>query len=176
MNNSYRFPVLIPLAVLAFAAAHLAFEHFNGGVRSHNLLNRQDLPAISNWFGLITLLSLGVILGLRIRTHPSSTRWAGVPVPVLVALLGALIYGATLAASFSFGATDITSAAFLGLFVCGVVLPVYRVEYLLGFVVGMTATFGGVLPLLVALVVATMSFVVRFIVSKVAGVFHKGQA
>ena len=140
------------------------------------MLHRQDLPAISNWFELITLPSLGVILGLRIRTHPSSTRWAGVPVPVLVALLGALIYGATLAASFSFGATDITSVAFLGLFVCGVVLPVYRVEYLLGFVVGMTVAFGAVLPLLVALVVAAVSFAARYIIGKVVGVFHKGQA
>ena len=145
-------------------------------MRSHNLLNRPDLPVISNWFGLITLPFLGVVLGLRVRTHPSSTRWAGVPIPVLAALLGALIYGATLAASFSLGATNITSAAFLGLFVCGFVLPVYRVEYLLGFVAGMTVTFGAVLPLLVALVVAAVSFVVRYIVSKVAGIFQKRQA
>jgi hypothetical protein len=173
MNESYRFPIVIPLTVLAFAAAHLTFEHFTRGVRSHNLLNRTDLPAISNWFGLITLPLLGVVLGLRVRAHPSSTRWARVPVSVLAPVLGALIYGVALAASFSLGATIITSAAFLGLFVCGIVFPVYRVEYILGFVTGMTVTFGGVLPLLVALVVAAVSFVVRYIVSKVAAVFRK---
>ena len=91
MNETYRFPILIPLAALLFAAAHLTFEHYTGGVRSHHLLNRPDLPAISNWLGLITLPLLGVVLGLRVRTHPSSTRWAGIPVPVLAALLGALI-------------------------------------------------------------------------------------
>ena len=173
MNNSYRFPILIALTSLAFVATQLTFEHFTGGVRSHNLLNRPDLPAISNWFGLITFPLLGVVLGLRVRTHPSSTRWAGIPVPMLTALLGALIYGAALAASFSLGETNITSAAFLGLFGCGLLLPVYRIEYIHGFVAGMLVTFGGVLPLLVALVVSGVSFVVRYIVSSVAAVFHK---
>ena len=176
MKESYRFPVVIPLTALAFAAAHLSFEHFTGGVRSHHLLNRPDLPAISNWFGLITLPLLGVVLGLRVRAHPSSTRWARVPVSVLAALLGALIYGVALAASFSLGATNITSAAFIGLFVCGFVFPIYRVEYILGFVAGMTITIGGVLPLLFALVIAAVSFIVRYIVSKVAAIFHKRRA
>jgi hypothetical protein len=55
VNPPNRFPVLLPVAGFAFAAAHLAFEHFTGGVQSHNLLNRPDLPAISNWLGLVTL-------------------------------------------------------------------------------------------------------------------------
>jgi len=173
MRELRRFPFQIPLAALAFAAAHLFFEHFSGGVRSHNLLNRPDLPAISNWFGLVTLPLLAVILGLRVRTHPSSRRWAGVPVPLLTALLGALIYGGAMAASFSLGATNITLAAFLGLFVCGLVLPVYRVEYILGFVAGMSIIFGGVLPLLVALVVAAVSFGIRYVAGKVVGAFRK---
>ena len=82
MKEPRRFPILIPLAALVFAAAHLTYEHFTGGVRSHHVLNRPDLPAISNWFGLLTLPLLGVVLGLRVRTHPPSRRWAGVPVPV----------------------------------------------------------------------------------------------
>jgi len=107
---------------------------------------------------------------------PIPKRWAGIPVTVLAALLGALIYGAAMAASFSLGAESITTAMFVGLFVCGLVLPVYRAEYTFGFVVGMTVTFGGVIPLLVASVVAAVSFAVRYLVSKVGGVLHKGRA
>jgi len=162
-----RYPVLIPLIALAFTAVHLILEHFTGGVLSHHLFNNPDLPAISNWLELITLPVLGVVLGQRVRTHPSSKRRAGIPVPVLTALLGAILYGAVLAASFSLGAETITSAAFLGLIVCGFVLPVYRVEYILGFVAGMTFTIGGILPLLFALVVAAVSFTVRPLVSRV---------
>jgi hypothetical protein len=173
MKEANHFPVLIPLAALAFAAAHLAFEHFTGGVVSHHLLHRQDLPAISNWFGLITLPILGVVFGLRVRAHPNQACWAGVPIHMLAAFLGALIYGAMLAASFELGATSISSAIFLGSFAFGLLFPVYRVEYILGFVVGMTITFGGVLPLFVASVVAVVSFVFRYIFKKIASTIHQ---
>jgi hypothetical protein len=91
VNPPNRFPVLMPVAGLAFAALHLAYEHFTGGVQSHNLLNRPDLPAISNWLGLVTLPLLGVVLGLRIRSHPSPARFVGMPRPVLTALAGAFL-------------------------------------------------------------------------------------
>ena len=173
MRRPRSFPILIPLTALAFAAVHLTFEHFTVGVPSHHMLNRPDLPAISNWFGLVTLPLLGVVLGLRVRALHAPRSWAGVPIPVLAAILGALVYGGAMGASFSLGAESITTAAFLGLFVCGIVLPVYRIEYILGFVAGMSVTFGGVLPLPVALVVATISFVVRYIIFKLMGAIRK---
>ena len=33
----------------------LLWEYFNGGVVSHNLLAREDLPAFSNFWGLLTV-------------------------------------------------------------------------------------------------------------------------
>lgn len=176
MTRNNRFPVLLPVAALAFAAAHLAFEHFTGGVRSHHLLNRPDLPAISNWLGLVTLPLLGVLLGLRIRTHSSPARFLGMPLPVLTALAGAFVYGGMLAASFELGASSITSATFIGLFVLALALPVYRAEYVAGFVTGMTFTFGGVLPLLVAMVVAVVSFVVRYSFRSIVALLRKKRA
>lgn len=173
MSKSDHFPIHIPLTVLAFAAAHLIYEYLTGGVLSHHLLNNPNLPAISNWFELITLPLLGVVFGQRVRTNPSKKRWAGIPVPMLTSLLGAIICGAMLAASFLFGASTITSAVLLVIFVCGLLFPVYRVEYILGFVAGMTLVIGGVLPLFFALVVAALSFVVRYIVRKVVEVFRK---
>jgi hypothetical protein len=176
VNPPNRFPVLLPVAGFAFAAAHLAYEHFTGGVQSHNLLNRPDLPAISNWLGLVTLPLLGVVLGLRIRSHPSPARFVGMPRPVLTALAGAFLYGGVLAASFELGASGITSVAFIGLFVVALALPVYRAEYVAGFVTGMTVTFGGVLPLLVATVVAVFSFVARFALRSIGALLRKTRA
>lgn len=176
MNARHRFPVLLPLAALAFATAHLVFEHFTGGVQSHHLLNRPNLPAISNWLGLVTLPLLGVALGLRVRTHPSSAHWAGMPLPVITALAGAFLYGAVLATSFELGASSITSVAFIGLFLCALALPVYRVEYVMGFVIGMTITFGGVLPVLVGSVVAARSVVVRYSIRLLAVIVRRKRA
>ena len=162
MNAPPRFPIWLPIAALLFAAAHLAFEHFNGGVQSHHLLQRADMPSISNWLGLALLPLLGVVLGLRLRAQPKSAGPAGIPRTILVAFAVALLYGAALAVSFELGPNAFTSAAFFGLFVCALAFPVYRAEYVLGFVVGMTFTFGAVIPLLVALVVGTVSLVARY--------------
>ncbi len=51
------------------------------------------------------------------------------------------------------------------------VLPVYRVEYVFGFVVGMTYTFGGVLPVLVSIVFGSVSLVTRWIFRAVKAKF-----
>lgn len=42
-------------ALATFAElAHLAWQHLHGGIASHHILDRADLPAISNgWSGLV---------------------------------------------------------------------------------------------------------------------------
>jgi hypothetical protein len=176
MTASPRFPTWLPIAALLFAAAHLGFEHFNGGVQSHHLLQRADMPSISNWLGLALLPLLGVVLGWRLRAQPQSAGLAGLPRTILIAFAVALLYGATLAVSFELGPNAFTSAAFLGLFVCALAFPVYRAECILGFVVGMTFTFGAVIPLLIALVVGTVSVVARSCFRAVASVVRGRRA
>lgn len=155
-------PTVMALAVLVFEGLHLVYEHLSGGVASHHLLNRADLPAISNWLGLVILPVLGWVLGVRVRNLNEQSGWLGVPVRIWAGFVGSLLYGAGLAASFQLGASTITSSMFIGLFVFAALLPIYRVEYILGFVVGMTFTFGGVLPSMVAGVFATVSVAIRF--------------
>ena len=50
--------VWLTVTVTLAESAHLAWEHFNGGVASHHFLNRADLPAISNAWGLLLLPTL----------------------------------------------------------------------------------------------------------------------
>ena len=149
------------VASVAFVASQLACEHLAGGVRSHNLLNRSGLPAISNWWGLFVLPTLGWLFGMRPRNHLTATRRSGSSMGIWLGLGAALLYGGAMAGSFQLGFAPVTSSLFLGLFLIAVALPVYRAEYVLGFVMGMTFTFGGVLPALVATVFATISFLVR---------------
>lgn len=150
--------VVLPLIALAFAAVHLAFEYFNGGVQSHHLLQRADLPGLSNWWALLVLPVLALLTARRIRAGAEHARARR---GILLAGIGALLYGTAMAVSFESGLTDLTGAALLGLLVCGLVLPVHRAEYVLGFVAGMTFTFGSVIPLLLAMVAGAISFVVR---------------
>ena len=173
MTIRRRFPLWLPIAALLFAAAHLAFEHFNGGVQSHHLLQRADMPSISNWLGLAILPLLGVALGLRLRALPLSPGPAGIPRAIVVAFAVALLYGAALAVSFELGPNAFTSSACFGLFACALVFPVYRAECILGFVVGMTFTFGAVIPLLIGAVVGSVSLLGRYCIRAVAGLVRR---
>lgn len=152
---------LAPLAAIAFAAAFVGLEYFNGGVKTHHFLARADLPGFSNWLSLLILPLLGIILA--VRTNALQARQPGnVPLSTVAAgAAGSLAYGAALAASFHFGLEKVSLVLFAGLFLLSIALPVYRAEYIFGFVTGMTIAFGSVIPLAFALVFATISFLVR---------------
>ena len=162
MKTRRHIPALFALFSVGFVAALLAHEHFDGGVRSHHLLDGPDFPAISNWFGLIVLPLLGWLLGARLRKQMTSAVAHGSSMRSGICLVCSLLYGAALATSFEAGAPSMASGLFLGLFLLAVALPLYRIEYIFGFVVGMAFTFGAVLPALVAVVVAAVSALVHF--------------
>ncbi|MBN6152621.1 hypothetical protein JR065_20000 [Xanthomonas sp. AmX2] len=147
-------PIALGLALVA-ATLHLGWEYTHGGVKSHHLLDRADLPAISNWWGLIVLPLLGGLagrtIGHRARSSPSALPRA------LVAFVAALAAGVALSMAFVAGNESAASALFLGILVSGLVIPAYRAEYGFGFVLGMTFVFGSVLPGIIALVVAGIS-------------------
>ena len=169
--NPVRARAYLTIAVVLYAAFHLAWEYLNGGVQSHHLLNRPDLPAISNWWGLLVLPVLAWLLIARMQARDAADSHAGIARPTVRVLLAAFLYGAGLATSFSLGYEAVTSAMFLGMFALAVALPIFRPEYVLGFVLGMTLTFGAVLPTLVAGVFALLSGVLhpvaRFLVKAV---------
>lgn len=147
-------PVRPALAAAAFLLeiAHLAWEHFHGGVVSHHLLANPDLPAVSNWWGLLIVPALTWWLVGRIEQRMAS----GSPRAVAAGFVAALVYGALLAAAFvsKFEAIDLV---FFALLAIGLVVPIYRAQFVLGFVLGMTFTFGAVLPVIIASLLAAGS-------------------
>lgn len=153
--------------VLLLELLHLTWEYFHGGVASHHLLNRADLPSISNYWGVILLPALTWFVTGRITSRLANTeQWKGkfsIKTWVIVGLLSALLVGGALSWAFTQGFDDLASFIFIGIFVAGLLAPVYRAECILGFVLGMTFTFGAILPLLVASVIAITS-----------GIAHRG--
>ena len=153
MNDKPLLRWRVYLTALVFLAelAHLAWEHFHGGVVSHNILNRRDLPAISNAWGALLLPALAWFLSGFVQTRIASKSDANeltakLPMSVVVGFVGALVFGAVLAGSFANDYKTATQYLFMSLFAIAVLVPVYRAECLLGFVLGMTFTFGAVLP------------------------------
>ena len=164
-------PYLIESITLA-ELAHLTWEHFHGGIRSHHFLNSADMPAISNAWGalLLPLLAwfLSAFVQKRIAPNPDARdSTQKLPTSIVVGFLGALLFGILLSASFTNGHETITEYLFMGVLLLGLLLPVYRAECVLGFVLGMTFTFGAILPTLVAFVIAAFSALVHLCVRPV---------
>ncbi|MDE1960025.1 MAG: hypothetical protein KGH80_00360, partial [Xanthomonadaceae bacterium] len=144
----------ITALITVFELAHLAWEHFHGGIRHHHILDRADLPAISNAWGVVLLPILAWVLSGRFLQRAAASGTTG---SVGFILCCSILVGVALSAAFVNGYDAATSYIFLGCILSGFVLPVYRGEYVLGFVLGMTFTFGAVLPTLVALFVFAIS-------------------
>jgi hypothetical protein len=56
--SKLRNKILISSIVVILMAIHLTWDYFNGGVTVHYILANEDLPGISNWWGLLTVPSL----------------------------------------------------------------------------------------------------------------------
>jgi hypothetical protein len=158
-KNRVYFTFLITLSISCL----LVWDHFHGGVPVHHLLQRKELPSFSNWWGGILVPTLSWFLLYRIQKRISlkatSNKSFQLPTSVILAFIGSLLIGIFISVLFSFGLEDILGYVMLVIVSMGLFLPTYHSEYLLGFVVGMAYTFGGVLPALVGLVLVLVGFI-----------------
>lgn len=146
----------------------LAWNYFHGGVPGHHLLADKDMPRISNGWGAIVLPLLTWFLLYRVQkrifppqvhhVEPNAIKSA------IYAFIFSLAYAIILSTSFLFGYPDITSYLTLVIFVLALFFPVYRAEYLLGYVLGLSVTFGAVIPTVAGSIITLISFLLfRFI-------------
>lgn len=156
------------LAITLIMAALLGWQHLHGGVPAHHLMADPRLPALSNWWGLLTLPLLAWFLLGRIerrraaRPHAAHGDFA--------AFTGAVVFGAVLSLLFTAGQNGALDTLVQALALLALFYPIHRAACVLGFVVGMTWTFGAVLPMLAAAVFAAAGaaifYGVRFIYSR----------
>jgi hypothetical protein len=150
MRNRSR--ALLTTAVGVAVLSLLAWQSLHGGVPAHSFMARDDMPSISNWWGALTLplltwLALGNTQS-RIATGRTSSKAA------LMGAIGAAVFGAVLATAFALGHSEIPNAQVQLIPLLALAFPIYRSEYILGFVLSLSYTFGGVLPLVIGTVFA----------------------
>lgn len=159
-KSSLYFTAAITLAIWTL----LLWLHYHGGVPSHHILANKDLPKISNWWGGLLLPLLTCILLYRIwqvnfRPVSNSTERSGLLLPVLYRFLFSLLFGILLSIFYTFGYEDIPRYMILALLVLALFIPIYKAECLLGFVIGMTFTFGAVLPTGIGVILASVGLI-----------------
>jgi|GEM_PF-452096 len=156
-------PLFTPLHAAWMAGALLAvllqlsWEATHGGIRTHHFLQRADWPGIHNAWGLLILPVLAwwaVRRALRRGTSRTALS-AGLGMPLLL--------GLALSFSFAQGAESASAFILLTTIALAVLLPGYRAECLLGWVLGMSLSFGATLPLTIGLCLVALSALLRLL-------------
>ncbi len=150
VKELFRIRLYITAIVTIAIWSLLIWDHFHGGVPSHHILQRQDLPKFSNWWGgiLIPLLTWFLLYRIQKRNSNQSKEFR-FSKNILYAFISALLFGILLSVFFTSGNTEVPFYMIIALLFTALILPIYRAECFLGFVIGMTFTFGGVLPLII---------------------------
>jgi len=145
LNFKIYFTVIITILI----GAHLTWDYYHGGVPTHHILHRADMPGISNWWGGIVLPLFTWFMLYLIQKRINKNDESGTEnnqVNIVYRFLVALAYGVLLSFFFSIG-SDFPAYMMIGVMLTSFFVPLYKPEYLLGFVLGMTYTFGAILPI-----------------------------
>lgn len=165
------FTALISIAIWSL----LVWNYYHGGVPSHSIMAREDMPSISNWWGALLLPLLSWFLLYRIQKRldhapDEKSNAFKLPANIVYGFVGALLFGILLSTFYTLGYDDIPGYMVNSIFIIALFVPIYRAEYLLGFVIGMTFTFGAVLPTgigsIFALIGAVLYLLVRSLLLK----------
>jgi hypothetical protein len=160
----------------------LFWEYFHGGVPSHHILQRKDLPEISNWWGGLLLPVLTWILLCRIekrldKQNSFVQQAKNQNIKFIGLFLCGLIFGILIAASFTNDYNLFLDNVLYILLVLSLIFPIYYSEFILGFIFSMTYTFGAILPTIFILIIVALGFLVyRFIrplILRITKVFGK---
>lgn len=161
--KKFRLTTVFIVSILTFS--WLAWTHFHGGVQSHHILDQKDLPAISNWWSAILLPVLTWMLTGRIKKRIDKNSDTANQQPfnktnVLSRFILGLFFGIMLSISFIHGYKLFLDNVLYVILVFSFAIPIYYSEFILGFILGMTYTFGAILPAAFISLVSAVGFVI----------------
>lgn len=163
-QNFKKIKAFIVGTVTVLIFTFLLWEHFQGGVTSHHILHSEDLPAISNWWSglllpILTWFLLSRVEKRLVQNDLGTQQPNNAMSKVLWIFMAGLVLGIVLAASFSYAFKPFLDNVLYILIVLSFFIPLYYAEFILGFILGMTYTFGAILPTVFILVIALIGWV-----------------
>ena len=151
---SFKTRLLLTALVSILVWAHLAWDYFHEGVPTHYLLHSKEMPGISNWWGGLSLpvVTFGLLWWIdRSLLKSMEQDTAKSRNTLIIRFVSALVFGILLSVLFTMGSP---APGYMMLIAIGLsfFLPLYRPEYLLGLILGMSYTFGANIPIMAAFV------------------------
>jgi hypothetical protein len=177
-----RYKILFTAFITMLLLSLLLWEYFHGGVPGHHILQDKDLPKISNWWGALMLPLLTWLMTSRTekRMYEKASNADNDKQELFATgqrLLVGLLFGLALAISFTNDFKFFLDNILYVVFILCLLMPVYYAEFILGFVLGMTYTFGAILPTAFVLIIAGLGFLlfkfIRPLLIKLIGFFRR---
>lgn len=158
-----RMRMVATALVTGLVMAWLLFQYLNGGVSGHYLLRQKDLPFISNWWsGLLLPVLTWILLGRVQKRLKSQSQINFVHITALFS--GGMIAALLISIAFHYDFKPFMDNVLYLFLLLSVVVPIFYSEFILGFILGMTYTFGGILPTAFILIVSSLGFILyRFV-------------
>lgn len=142
----------------------LCWQHFHGGVPAHHILQKKELPAISNWWGALLLPLLTWFLLGRVKKRVGENSSSAATRKSWYIFAAGLFFGIALAVAFTLDYKLFLDNVPYILLALGLIIPIFYAEFILGFVLGMSYTFGAILPTAFVLIMAGLGYVLyRFL-------------
>lgn len=174
-----KLPIKLRLGITAIFTflvwGHIIWDYFHGGIPIHYLLHDDNLPGIPNWLGGIFLPFFSWFLLYRIhkRIDLSEKPEASESLKLVsLRLFLAMLLSILIAVFFTYE-IDVIGQIMLGIFILAFIFPLYKSEFLLGWVVGSSFTFGAIIPISFGSVFALICFVFYKIARLLKGMFVK---
>lgn len=162
MNPFFSFNrrILITSIISIIEWGMLLWDYFHDGVPTHYLLHDENLPGFSNWWGglLIPIFTWVSLTFIAKRYSASETHSK-----VLMKILFGAIVAAAISISFKLGNDEISASIMLAIIFTSLFIHPLKVEYFLGFILGMVVVFGGVLPFIISGVLALIFLITGLI-------------
>lgn len=144
LSQKHRFVIT---AIVTFAIwVHIAWDYFHGGVPTHYILQSEDMPGISNWWGGIVLPIFTYFLLFRIHKRLNLPDNKESLKQIGLRFLAGLVFAISISVSFLNG-VEITDYIMGLIFILAFIFPLYKSEYFLGWVLGSSFTFGAIIPI-----------------------------
>ena len=162
MKLPLKFRIAVTVAITLLIWSHIAWDYFHGGIPTHYILQDPDLPGIPNWLGGIVLPFFTWYLLYRINKRmddPESEEKFNMG---FVRFFLALLVSVMIAVCFMMG-IGVIDYMMLGLFIFAFFFPLYKSEYLLGYVIGASFSFGAIIPIVFGSILALIFFIIHII-------------
>ena len=175
MNDklTLRLRTTITVIVTLLVWDHLAWDHFHGGIPTHYLFHDKDLPGIPNWWGGIVLPFFTWFLLHRISKRVNNKIWEIENLKnIAYRFLAAFLVVIAIAICFT-QEIDVIDYIMASIFLLAFVFPLYKSEYLLGWVLGASFTFGAMIPISFGSLLALVFFILYKIPRIIFGIFTK---